>query len=285
MKIAVPMFFSLIRSFQQTLALRYSPFSFGLAIALAGSLAFLPRFAVAAELDEIQKRGYLIVAVKETVNPLGYRDASGTLQGFEIEIAHRLAEELLGRREAIRFVPVSNRDRLSAVLTDQVDLAIAQMTVTASRMRLVSFSRPYYIDGTALITANPSFQRLADARQATVAILEGSSAIAAVQYFLPRAQLVGVTSYAEARSLLETGAVEAFAGDASVLSGWARENPGYRLLPPLLSGEPLSVVMPKGVQYDPLRREVNAAIARWAEEGWLKQEAAQWGLPDGVGWK
>lgn len=285
MKIAVPMFFRLIRNFQQTLALRYSPFSFGLAIALAGSLAFLPRFAVAAELDEIQKRGYLIVAVKETVNPLGYRDASGTLQGFEIEIAYRLAEELLGRREAIRFVPVNNRDRLSAVLTDQVDLAIAQMTVTASRMRLVSFSRPYYIDGTVLITDKPELQRLADARQATVAVLEGSSAIATVQYFLPRAQLVGVASYAEARSLLETGAVEAFAGDASVLSGWTRENPDYRLLPPLLSGEPLSVVMPKGVQYDPLRREVNGAIARWAEEGWLKQEAAQWGLPDGVGWK
>lgn len=285
MKIAVPMFFNLIRNFQQTLALRYSPFSFGFAIALAGSSTFLPSFAIAAELDEIRERGYLVVAVKDNLNPLGYRDASGTLQGFEIEIAHRLAEQLLGNREAVRFVPVSNRDRLSAVLADQVDLAIAQMTVTASRMRLVSFSRPYYVDGTVLIAADPRFQRLSDARQATVAVLEGSSAIATVQYFLPRAQLVGVTSYAEARSQLETGAVEAFAGDASVLSGWARENPRYRLLPPLLSGEPLSVAMPKGVQYDPLRREVNAAIARWIEEGWLKQEATQWGLPDGVGWK
>jgi polar amino acid transport system substrate-binding protein len=37
--------------------------------------------------------------------------------------------------------------------------------------------------------------------------------------------------------------------------------------------------MPKGLQYDDLRRQVNAAIARYAKEGWLQQRAAFWGLP------
>jgi polar amino acid transport system substrate-binding protein len=37
--------------------------------------------------------------------------------------------------------------------------------------------------------------------------------------------------------------------------------------------------MPKGLQYNQLRRRINSAIARWQTEGWLTQRAAAWGLP------
>ncbi len=110
-------------------------------------------------------------------------------------------------------------------------------------------------------------------------MLKGSSTIATVRYLLPAAELVGVDSYQEARSLLESDAAAAFAADASVLSGWVQEYPQYRLLPTLLSAEPLCVVMPKGLQYDQLRRQVNAAIARYSASGWLQQRATYWGLP------
>ncbi|MGL5192033.1 MAG: transporter substrate-binding domain-containing protein, partial [Chroococcales cyanobacterium] len=50
----------------------------------------------AAELAEIQQRGQLIVAVKDNVRPMGFRAGNGNLQGFEIDIARRLAQELLG---------------------------------------------------------------------------------------------------------------------------------------------------------------------------------------------
>lgn len=79
--------------------------------------------------------------------------------------------------------------------------------------------------------------------------------------------------------MLESGVAAAFAADASVLSGWVQEYPQYQLLPTLLSAEPLAVVMPKGVQYDQLRRRVNAAITRYLAAGWLQQREAFWGLP------
>jgi polar amino acid transport system substrate-binding protein len=37
--------------------------------------------------------------------------------------------------------------------------------------------------------------------------------------------------------------------------------------------------MPKGLQYDELRRNVNQAIARYLEQGWLQQRSQYWGLP------
>lgn len=119
----------------------------------------------AAELSEIQRRGYLIVAVKDNFPPLGFTDASGKLQGLEIDLAKALATELLGSPEAIKLQPVANRDRLPQVLDHKVDLAIARVTATEPRARLVSFSIPYYFDGTRLITKDSSVQKLTDLGQ------------------------------------------------------------------------------------------------------------------------
>ncbi len=233
----------------------------------------------AAELKEIKKRGYLVVGVKDNLRPLGFRDAKGRLQGLEIDIAQRLAQDLLGKPDAVRFQPVANSDRMNVVLEDKVDLTIARVTSTNSRARLVDFSPPYYFDGTALITKKGDLTRLKDLASQNIAVLKGSDSIATVRYFLPSVQLVGVDSYQQAYSLLESGKTTAFAADASVLTAWVQEYPQYQLLPTLLSAEPLCVVMPKGLQYDELRRQVNAAIANYSASGWLRQRAAFWGLP------
>lgn len=235
--------------------------------------------ASAAEMPEIQRRGYFNIAVKDNLHPLGFRDANGNLQGLEIDLAQRLAADLLGKADAVKLKPVANRDRLSVVLNHKVDFAIARVTATESRARLVSFSVPYYYDGSYLITKDASVQQLRDLAKRKVAVLNHSNTIAQVRYYLPNAELIGVDSYEEARKQLENNIISAFAADASVLSGWVQQYPQYRLLPTKLSTEPLSVVMPKGLQYDELRRNVNEAIARYIAEGWLKQRAQYWGLP------
>ncbi|SRR5579883_146469 len=235
--------------------------------------------ASAAELSKIQRRGYLSVAVKDNLYPMGFRDASGNLQGYEIDLAKALAAELLGKPDAVKLQPVANRDRLSLVLDNKVDLAIARVTATSSRSRLVSFSVPYYLDGTELVTKDSSVQRLSDLTKRKIVVLKNSSTIAAVRYYLPDAELVAVGSYEEALSLTESNAVTAFAADASVLSGWVQQNKKYKILPTKLSTEPLAVVMPKGLQYEQLHQQVNEAIAHHIADGWLKQRADHWGLP------
>ncbi|WP_066424459.1 transporter substrate-binding domain-containing protein [Anabaena sp. 4-3] len=234
--------------------------------------------ASAAEMPEIQRRGYIIVAVKDNLPPLGFQDASGKLQGLEIDLAQRLAADLLGKADAVKLQPVKNRDRLPLVYNHQVDMAIARVTATESRSRLVSFSVPYYYDGTVIVTNNDSIKQLSDLKRQKIAILNHSSTIADIRYYIPEAKLVGVSSYAEAQDKIENQAVVGFAADASVLSGWVRENNQYRILPTKLSTAPLSVVMPKGLQYDEMRRKVNEAIASYIGKGWLKERIEYWGL-------
>ncbi|MBE9165994.1 transporter substrate-binding domain-containing protein [Pleurocapsales cyanobacterium LEGE 06147] len=239
----------------------------------------IPRSLLAAELADIKRRGHIIVAVKDNFRPLGFIDNEGNLVGLEIDLARRLAEELFGDREAVVFQPVGNQDRLKVVLDDRVDLAIARVTATPSRRRIVDFSPYYYLDGTSLVTKNPLIQSTTELTRATIAVLEGSATIAVIRHNLPNARLIGVKSYEEALNVLEIEKADAFAGDRSLLAGWVQEYPDYKLLPQRLSGDPLSIVMPKGLQYESLRQEVDRAIARWRESGWLQERIEFWGLP------
>jgi polar amino acid transport system substrate-binding protein len=236
--------------------------------------------ATAAELSEIQRRGYLIIGVKDNSPPLGFKDITGNLQGLEIDLSQRLAQDLLGKSTRVKLLALKNKERISYVLNNKVDITIARVTATESRARLVNFTIPYYIDGTALITSNSSLQRLSDFKNRKIAVLNGSSTIARVKYFIPNANLIGVDSYQQAFTSLENNTIAAFAADGSVLAGWKREHLQYHILPIKLSTEPLSVVIPKGLQYESLRQKVNEFIARYLAENWLQQRASFWGLPE-----
>ncbi|MCY7283536.1 MAG: transporter substrate-binding domain-containing protein [Cyanobacteria bacterium CAN_BIN43] len=234
--------------------------------------------ADAAGLAEIRARGYIIVGVKDNLRPLGFRNAAGQMEGLEIDLARRIAQEILGHAEAITLQPLTNSERIPALLEDKVDLVIARVSATPSRARLVDFSTPYYLDGTTFVTR--SAQTLKDLQQQPIAVLNGSDTIAVVRSRFPQARLVGVDSYEAAQKLLETNQVSAFAADATVLTGWVQEFPQYHLLPQLISTAALAVAMPRGVQYEDLRQRVNGAIGTWQTQGLLKQSILNWGLPE-----
>ncbi|MEO1093694.1 MAG: transporter substrate-binding domain-containing protein [Cyanobacteria bacterium J06638_28] len=250
--------------------------SFSLAL---GVQLVAPFFVAAADLETIQERGYLVVAVKDNWRPLGFLDEQGKLVGFEIAIATRLAETLFDDAAALVLQPLANEDRLTAVLEGDVDIAIAGIAVTPMRERVVRFSVPYYLDGTAFVTNRPNINSLGDLEQAAIALLEGSESVPTVQYRLPSATLTGVSSYQAGLESIVEGTVSAFAGDATVLSGWIQEYPNHYLLPEILTAEPLAIAFPKGNQYNSLRRFINDALNEWHQDGWLEAEATFWGLP------
>lgn len=232
----------------------------------------------AAPWQKVIQRQKLIIAVKNNLPPLAYTDNNGNLQGLEIDIAKRLATELLGNPSALILVPVNNSQRLQIVIDDQVDMAIASVTVTTSRQRLVDFSPYYYFDSTAIITKKSNLLSNFQLTKAKIAVLENSSTIAVMQYELPNTTLIIVKSYQEALSLLENEQVDGFASDKTLLTGWVQQYPKYQILPHNWSGYPLAIVLPKGLQYQELRKKVSEAIARWQKEGWLEERAKFWGL-------
>lgn len=249
--------------------------SAGLAIA---TLVVTPNLVAARELSEIESKGELKVAVKDNLRPLGFIDEQGNLAGLEIDLAHKLAEELLGDPDAVKFISVNNQERLQVVLDNEVDITLARVAVTTPRARIVDFSSHYYLDGTSIITKSSNVEKIDDLSRSKIAVLKNSITIAEIRNKLPQASLVGVNSYQEALELLETKQADAFAGDRSILTGWMQEYPNYKILPERISGAALAVVMPKGLQYKELHSKVNQAIAKWKKSGWLEERIEHWGL-------
>ncbi len=233
----------------------------------------LPCSAPAQTWQKVQERQYLLIGVKDNTPPLGWRDAQGNWQGLEIDIARELAQELLGDRTAVRFVPLRNRERISAL--PQLDMVIAQMTVTPNRQRLMHFSLPYYTDSTVVIARRGLSRR--DLRG--ILVLKGSTAIAVLQEHFPQVPTIGIDSYRQGIEALRRNLDLGLAGDLVLLSPWLRENPDYGLLGGRLSFHSLAIALPKGLPSAELRQKVQTVVKQWRDNGWLEERRRFWGLP------
>ena len=225
-------------------------------------------------LDKIQKRGKLIIGVKDNLYPLGFRDRNGNLTGLEIDIARELGKEL---NITIELVPLKNRDRLTSLQDNQVDLAIAQITVTPNRSRLIDFSLPYYTDSTvAIAKRGTTSQELS--QPSAIAVIKNSAAIAEIQSQFPKAAIIGADSYTDGLAALQSGKVKAFVGDRSSLFQWLKENPDYEIIGQPLGVHSLAIALPRGLQHLDLRDRVFNVIEKWRKNGWLNERATYWGL-------
>lgn len=232
-----------------------------------------------AEWEEIKARGKIIVGVKDNLPPLGFTDSQGNLQGFEIDLARQLAQELFGDKQAVKFVPLLNQDRLNAVIEDYVDIAIASITSNSSRQRLVDFSDIYYFSGTGIMVKKNSFFGNIRDFSGQIGVLDNSRAIAEIQYNFPQLSLRGVSSYQEALELMEKGEIQGFAGDVVILTGITQQNSNYQLLPNIIGAYPIAIALPKGRQYQSLRNQINQVMRKLKQEDWFQQKAQHWGLP------
>ncbi len=115
---------------------------------LIGLLAF-GAAAQADVLDDIKKRGTLIVGVKPDYKPFGFRDPSGALIGLEPDLAADVAKKLGVKLE---LVPVLSANRMEFLNQGKIDLMIATMSDKPDRRKVVQVIEPlYYSDAVNIL--------------------------------------------------------------------------------------------------------------------------------------
>ena len=92
-------------------------------------------------LDDIKKKGVLVVGVKVDYEPFGYRDGEGKIIGLEPELASDVAKRLAVKLE---LVPVTSANRMDFLRQGKIDLMIATMSVTPEREKVVGVISPRY---------------------------------------------------------------------------------------------------------------------------------------------
>ena len=129
--------------------------------------------AQAQKVADIKNSGVLKVGAQVAQVPWGFSDKSGKLTGYDIEFAEMLAKDLGVKPE---FTPVTVANRTAALLTGQVDVLAAVVTILADRQKAVLFSRPYSYLDTVLIgkTSLPASKSYADLKGLRIGVPRGS---------------------------------------------------------------------------------------------------------------
>lgn len=137
-----------------------------------------------SSLDRIIEAGSIKIAVPQDFAPFGSVDANGELEGYDIDVAKLLAEDL---GVELELVPVTSDNRIPFLQTGEVDLVISSMGANPERAKSVFFSIPYApffsgLYGSAEITDVSGFDDLSGYKigvtQGTLEDLELSDAVA-----------------------------------------------------------------------------------------------------------
>lgn len=192
--------------------------------------ASIPAAAQATSiLDTALQRGKLIVGVTLTIPPFGYKDSEGKATGFDIDMAHLLANALFGDREKIEFFEQEMDARIPNLATGKVDLCIQLITVTAQRAQTVEFSIPYYREAiTTMALANSTYAGAKDmaGKKVKISILQNTFAEDLVHMGIPDAEVLQFDTVANSILAVDGGRADAYVGGYGEINYFNAQSPG-----------------------------------------------------------
>lgn len=96
--------------------------------------------AKAGDLSDILADGVIKIAVPESFAPFGSLGSSGEHEGYDVDVAKLIAEDLGVKLE---LVPVVSKQRIPFLETDRVDLVVSVMGANPTRAKSINFSSAY----------------------------------------------------------------------------------------------------------------------------------------------
>ena len=227
--------------------------------------------AAADPLQAIKDRGVLRVGVKDDVPGFGlYNTETQAYEGLEIELAKKIAGEILGDKTKVEFTAVTAATRGQLVDSGDIDMAISTFTITEERKQSYNFSTAYYTDAvTVMVKKDGGIATLADLDGKTVGVATSSTSSAALtaaaQAENPDVQIEykEFASYPEIKAALDSGRVDAFCVDGSILAGYLDDT--VELLADRFSPQEYGICMKKS--NTGLYEYVDGLITGWLEDG------------------
>ncbi|MEZ8474833.1 lysine/arginine/ornithine ABC transporter substrate-binding protein [Vibrio cyclitrophicus] len=180
---------------------------------LLASLIGLASFNAAAQ-EEIK------FAMEATYAPFEYMDENNQIQGFDVDLANALCEEL---KATCTFHNQAFDSLIPALKFKRYDAAISAMDITEARLQQVNFSDAYYDNSAAFISIEGKVADQAALEGKRVGVQNGSTH----QSFLLE-QMTGVTavpysSYQDAFIDMKNGRIDSVFGDTAVVAEWFKK--------------------------------------------------------------
>ena len=221
-------------------------------------------------LAKIQAKGELVVALEGTWAPWGYHDEDGTLVGYDVEVAQRVAEKL-GVKPT--FVEGEWSALLAGLEAGRYDIMANGVEIDDSRREKYDFSVPYAYNRTAVIVRadDDSIQSMADlAGKNTANTLNSTYATLAEGY---GASVTPVDDFIQTIELLTSQRIDATLNADVSYYDYMAQHPDAPIKIACLDpgASQVAIPMPKGESSDALRKAIDKALAELAQDGTLTE--------------
>lgn len=208
----------------------------------------------------------ILVGTDPTFAPFE-QSANGTVSGFDIDLINAIAKAENLKIQEIK--PMQFTGLIPALESDQIDVAVAGITIKTSRMKAVNFSNAYYQSGLSiLVKKGSSIKSLADLVGKTVAAKKGTTSVDLLQQH----NIKNVKQYDQTSDMynaLESNSVDAVVFDNPSNLVFATSHSNTEIVGGLLTGEYYGIAITN--KKPELQTKINDGLKKIQDDGEYKQ--------------
>ncbi|WP_137044465.1 amino acid ABC transporter substrate-binding protein [Pseudolabrys sp. FHR47] len=227
-----------------------------LSIVALTAAVFAVQSASAQTLKQVKDRGILNCGSNTGLAGFGLPDAQGKWTGLDVDTCRAVAAAVLGDASKVKFVPLSAKDRFTALQSGEVDMLARNTTWTSSRDTQLglNFAGVNYYDGQGFMVRKAlKVNSALELNEASVCVQQGTTTeLNLADYFRANNMKLKTVTFAssdEAIKAYDSGRCDAFTTDASGLYAERlrlANSADHIVLPEIISKEPLGPAVRHG---------------------------------------
>ena len=226
----------------------------------ASFTAFLATGASAGVLDTIKQKGFLACGSNIGIAGFGLPDDKGAWTGLDVEFCRAVAAAIFDDPSKVKFIPLTAKDRFTALQSGEVDVLARNGTWTQSREAELGlhFGGVNYYDGQGFMTRKKN--NIASALElngASICVQQGTTTELNLSDFFRSNNMkyegIAFATADEALKAYDTGRCDAFTTDVSQL---------YSERLKLVNSDE-TIVLPEVISKEPLAPAVRQGDSQW----------------------
>ena len=227
-----------------------------LSIVALTAAVFAVQSASAQTLKQVKDRGILNCGSNTGLAGFGLPDAQGKWTGLDVDTCKAVAAAVLGDANKVKFVPLSAKDRFTALQSGEVDVLARNTTWTLLRDTQLglNFTGVSYYDGQGFMVRKAlKVNSALELNEASVCVQQGTTTeLNLADYFRANNMKLKTVTFAssdEAIKAYDSGRCDAFTTDASGLYAERlrlANSADHIVLPEIISKEPLGPAVRQG---------------------------------------
>ncbi|MCP5098307.1 MAG: amino acid ABC transporter substrate-binding protein [Chloroflexi bacterium] len=212
--------------------------------------------ASAGTLDDVKAKGYIQCGVSQGVPGVSNPDDKGNWTGIDVDVCRAMAAAVFGDAKAVKFTPLSAKERFTALQSGEIDVLSRNTTWTATRDTSLglNFAGVNYYDGQGfMVRKGLGIKSGLELSGASVCTNTGTTTeLNAADYFRSNKMEYEIVAFEKADEVIaayDAGRCDVYTTDQSAIyaNRLKLTNPDdHVVLPEIISKEPLGPVVRQG---------------------------------------